>query len=1226
MTDDVFTASGTFTPPAGVTSVDVLVVAGGGGGGSSSTTGGGGGGGGVVYQTGVSVTPGVGVTVTVGAGGTRANGTAGGQGGTSAFGAVTATGGGGGATPGTAGGAGGSGGGGAGGSSGSNPAGGAGTAGQGNNGGAGAGSSFTSQRSSGGGGGAGGTGTNGVAGSTGSGGNGGVGVNYSATFGTGVGASGWFGGGGGGGCGGSGGGGAAGTGGGGAKGGNNGAANTGGGGGGATSTAQASGTGGSGVVIVRYTTPPAGDTIVGGQAVETDTAQAGTTQVGVLVAGSQASETDAALAGSTITRALVAGGQALEVDAALPGTTKAGRLVTGGTATETDTALAGTVRVGVTLTGGRAVELDEALAGSASGVQVIGGDQANEVDTARPGSTTTTTTIGGGSAGETDVAMGGSTTAAGIVGGGVAGETDTAMPGIVEQLIIGGAAAETDTALAGTSSAGGDVVGGGVAIEFDLGQRGIVALSYYDTDIRTRGGGRRRGGSGEAYWEPPVAPVPDDLTVPADQAIAAAYDTAVAYLSVTMEKSDAKVETSIARKPAYATRIVIGGKDISYFRDAPTPEPRYQLVEPFMWAYAWVKIPQIIACFENLGQGALSWLRPHEEVLIQSVNSETGNVASTEFRGIVVGFDTSGPELVVEVGGAAIGRLEMNYKPLPLFEHTKDAGKRGWSMMNQNNLLLRPYLGPETGIPIARFGESTWLEFGRELLARTQTRSGNQWTIMPVLNHWEMHRKDRTTIHATCYFDDQTVQSLHRDTLDENNQTYATGVTPAGQRVRFGVYPGLQQGDAPPYPFHDGRSFGAGTTNEDTHTGEGVRLMLQRLQVTGFLNRRDRPGGFDADVTAAIRELQAKTDLSVTGTMNPATWENLYDLDETGTTLAFSRIEPAAQRSKVRKWNIKADGSIVGINPGWDPTVLPNGKMVDFGAGFTRQQMEEFAEADLADREANWVGQVTFNTGALIHGEHTFGDPITEDDVMRAKNLVPGMNLWAPLWDGGTLFHVSTIDVDENGVVTASIDTRARDSVELAEVIHRRREARRDPARMFLRRHRASGQVKDAISGFDEVGGILGNDIVIPGNQWTVFELIAGQQGIVRRLLLQTVPHAEFVCAVFGRKINPERLERLVPTPLTAGMAKAWRTDSVRKQLDDVSVLLYAAGQNNDPCGYSPGSKQDEDPELTGKWDDTAGFEYHTFFEPVLYVAIYADRDTTIEAGRVAWEQLGSWA
>jgi hypothetical protein len=81
--------------PAGVTSVDVLVVAGGGSGGGS--VGGGGGGGGVTYVSGLSINPGQNYTVTVGAGGARASRQTGGNsGGASAFGSITSDGGGGG--------------------------------------------------------------------------------------------------------------------------------------------------------------------------------------------------------------------------------------------------------------------------------------------------------------------------------------------------------------------------------------------------------------------------------------------------------------------------------------------------------------------------------------------------------------------------------------------------------------------------------------------------------------------------------------------------------------------------------------------------------------------------------------------------------------------------------------------------------------------------------------------------------------------------------------------------------------------------------------------------------------------------------------------------------------------------------------------------------------------------------------------------------------------------
>jgi len=87
----LFTGSGTFTVPAGITSVKVTLSAGGGGSSSTYNTTGGRGGRAIgVY----SVTPGAGIAVTVGAGGS--GGTTGSAGGTSSFGSsISATGGGG---------------------------------------------------------------------------------------------------------------------------------------------------------------------------------------------------------------------------------------------------------------------------------------------------------------------------------------------------------------------------------------------------------------------------------------------------------------------------------------------------------------------------------------------------------------------------------------------------------------------------------------------------------------------------------------------------------------------------------------------------------------------------------------------------------------------------------------------------------------------------------------------------------------------------------------------------------------------------------------------------------------------------------------------------------------------------------------------------------------------------------------------------------------------------
>lgn len=241
-----------WTAPAGVTQVEVLVVAGGGGGGHNG--GGGGGAGGLLYSTAYTVTPGTSYNITVGTGGApstasvnlASNGT------NSVFDALTAFGGGGGNSRSVSGSilAGGSGGGGGSAIGSASQAAGQGIAGQGTNGGAGTAPDLGANAAGGGGGGA---GQSGQAGTHVLAGGGGHGLNFSIT-----GTPTWYAGGGGGGTcvnglnpaqGGLGGGGSGGI----ATSANGvaGTAGTGGGGGGGNG-AGAAATGGSGVVIIKY--------------------------------------------------------------------------------------------------------------------------------------------------------------------------------------------------------------------------------------------------------------------------------------------------------------------------------------------------------------------------------------------------------------------------------------------------------------------------------------------------------------------------------------------------------------------------------------------------------------------------------------------------------------------------------------------------------------------------------------------------------------------------------------------------------------------------------------------------------------------------------------------------------------------------------------------------------------------------------------------------------------
>lgn len=719
--------------------------------------------------------------------------------------------------------------------------------------------------------------------------------------------------------------------------------------------------------------------------------------------------------------------------------------------------------------------------------------------------------------------------------------------------------------------------------------------------LRNTVAARNRAGTGYATWEPAVDPIPAGL------AATQAHDTALAFTTPVMVGAQPMVEVTTATQQRLRDRIIVGGRDVTYFRGAPTQVDGYQLLQPFMYGTATLNFPQVRGNFEQP-----AWMAPGKRVKIQRVDA-AGTVVETDYKGVVLAINNSGASVSLEVGGEITGPASVRFKPLPLFQSSADLGRLTWRAVNSLGARIEPRMGPTTGIELGRFGGSYYLDYLLQLLGRAWTRSGNQWTVMPNDNGvYRITRKDRSTIHGTVYLDDaNAVGDLRRDVAEEPNRIYATGVTPAGQRVRFGRYPGLEQAEtAPLFP---------GPLSEGD-TGDGVVTLKRRLETHGYLTRADTSTGYDAATTEAVASLQEDAGLAVTGNVNQATWFAAFDIDVVGFSLKWSRIEPAAQRPATRRYRTSATGAIIGRNPNYDPSRLVVDREVDFGAGFTRQQMREWSKTEIVDGGPdNWVGSIRINTGAIVAGDHTPGNPITS--ILAARDIRPGMNLSLPLFAGGTNVHVTAVRVAAD-VVTLDVDTRARDAWNVAQVIERDRESRRDPARAFFRKLAASSVINDAVDEWSEVGGVIDAGVNLRGGEWTVFEVVGGQAGTVRSMRLDTTPNAEFVAAVFGKKVWPKALQRLVGNPLATEGSERWADETVRNRLERDHALLYAAGDRDNPGGYSPGTKGEGAAIFTGRLIDDAGFSYYTDKYPVLYVGVWSDRDTTIPAGRIMWPQL----
>lgn len=835
-----------------------------------------------------------------------------------------------------------------------------------------------------------------------------------------------------------------------------------------------------------------------------------------------------------------------------------------------------------------------------------------------------------GAATETDVAQSLAISSSSLtVTLGVATETDVAQPlaefGALIQFPLGVA---TETDVAGTLTYT-QVRVLGAATETDSAQ---PFAQLFGAETGNMVGGRSRGAIGTARWTPPVTPPPEGTLPPIVEEVAHAFS------DVTMNGTMPiyNVEAQTKKKPR--ERILVGGKDVTFFRDVPTPFPGYGLIEPLMYAPTMISFPQIAAVFENPGEGDLYWCRPWAPVEFQRVDPDTNEVLAVDYRGLIVGYDIEGSSLVLQIGGEVTGRAAMRERQVPIFFNRLDLGRMAYNGIRRLGVPFEPYLGPDTGIQVQTFGGTSELDHLQQIVAMSYKNSGERWTIMPKEDDpkvWEMRLKDRETVHGTVYCDDErTVATLSRDMTEEPNRIFMTGVQPNGQRVRFGQYPGLKQSPVPPYPFNDKRTFGEGTTDAMTDTGDSISIMIARLRITKYMNADEAPGGYDADVTKAIKELQKDAGLTRTGDVNVKTWNAMYDFSATGYSLRWSGIQPAAEDTRVQPWFKSGSGARMRRNPNYKRHIPKVDRNVDVGSGFWRKDMINWARAEITEANTpNYVGTIVFNLGGLISGLHTPGDPFPPERFMSARDLKPGMNLWLPQVCGGILVHISAVTISPEGVVSVDVDTRGRDAMEVWQVIDRNRESRKSPYRAWMRDHRQSAESKDANGVWDEVGGVLGARVPVPANTWVVFPIVAGQEGTIRSLRLNTNPNAEYVVAVFGKRIRPSKLRRMIGNPLTKVGSEKWEDETKQEKLDRQNVLLYIAGTDKNPLGFWP-KKKSKGGTRTGKWKDDAGFPYHTgshFGEdksrqPIIWVAVFADRQTVFPDGRIMWNTIESGA
>jgi hypothetical protein len=726
-----------------------------------------------------------------------------------------------------------------------------------------------------------------------------------------------------------------------------------------------------------------------------------------------------------------------------------------------------------------------------------------------------------------------------------------------------------------------------------------------------------------AETEPDVEPVPSNLTSAADQA------RIVAKIIDTPEVMGAAYEAATSRTASIdmpLDRLVVNGVDLTYVDGIPAILEGYKLIDPLLYGSATVVIPAINPLFGHADFGAdATELRDYfNRARIRLDRVSSGTVQARDFKGFVTRVDCEDTVLRLEVAGEASGALSMMYVPKPAYRRKQDVEHILVDLLRDARVNAHEHAGA-SGVGLIRRGEADGLTIFNETLAVWAGATGAWITFTP--NDDGDYRKtvkpdDGDPVDFTAYPSDIVSASLAQDFTEQFDRVYAHGFTPQGELVTNVKVPGITQGTPPTYP---------GSALLEGDTGDDVIVVQYQLALHNFLDLEDCTiGTFDDATVAAVLAFKRDAGLSsLTPDIGSTAWDALWDLASLGYTLDDAREYPMAQDPRTRKWNRSANGSRIELNPDYDQTYVPNDIFIDASGPFKKTQIRDFAESKLAPADGVWTGTLTLRSGLWV-GDIAPGDTVNAGLVADRRDVLPNTKVRIPWFGGaeaGIVVYVSGCDhgPDESQLL---VSTLPQTTMEVWQAIERRREAKSNPGRAWSGHVRASQLRNDRDRQWDTTGGRIGNDVdLVEG--WNEVEVPVGQAGIVKIVHTQLATPAEYVVMLTQRPVDVDDLNgnTYTGTPLVdpRPTTRPWNEQETVLDWLTGRGLLDAWGTPKQPCGYNPSLKTDEngdtDATLTGEFKETAGLNYETHVEPVLYLYIWVGASNTLKKGRILYKQ-----
>lgn len=660
-------------------------------------------------------------------------------------------------------------------------------------------------------------------------------------------------------------------------------------------------------------------------------------------------------------------------------------------------------------------------------------------------------------------------------------------------------------------------------------------------------------------------------------------------------------------------RVVVGGKNVTYFRGTETVVPGWSDQEPYGSGPAQVVFPQITE-LDSLGTGALKWLRAGADVDFYRVSPAGVRDAAPLWSGYIKRFHMANSvndgALTAECSGAVQGSLGLIlHQPRHNYD-TKDIGRLMVHDMRHPGTRIGAFEEIETGIETRKRGSRSQyaLDWIDELLSIAVTDDGDQWTLKRLPGQRRVVKlllKDRTTQHLTIHAGGRGVElDLAQDVTEQPNRIFGEGVGHDGNRWRGAVFPNLKPETVPPYP---------GTPLDIGSTGDSVRVWQAEMNTDGYEVGTEfayKSGEFTDVEADSARELQRRAGLPVTGVVNEATWDATWANGVDSANLGGARFDPIAWDVKTQRWLYTGNGSLKEANPAFDRRVLPVETLVSYGEGISKRRASRAARAQLAryGDDPGWFGTITLRV-----------DPVE----MSRLNIRAGMNIRVKFFGGtaGILMHIADVSPslgDQSLPVTLTVDSKARDLTTIAELMAADRESRQDPARNYLNQRRRSAHVRDTVIGWDKESG-MGTvpDRDLPAGQWTVIKIPAAQYGTILSTDLTVTPACKFYAAVFGARVTPSRLDSVNPNPGTARGDDylPWDVPAIQDTLGRSNRtgmrLAMTWGNPGQAAGYWPGEEEKGHPP-TGRLYDDASWSYISDDPPWIWLAVHPSADCTI--------------